>query len=149
MSKFDGGLRTLFRQNLRSGMMWTSIESAGTASGIPDSNYLSDTGVEGWVEFKRTNKNSVVFQPGQVGHLFRRHRYGGRAWIAVRFQHDGGPRKGPPADVLYLVPASRVVALADDGLRGAAPLHCGDGGPARWSWALVRGALLGAVPPPC
>lgn len=138
MGKLDGGLRALFRQNLRSGIMWTSVETAGTASGVPDSNYLSDNGVEGWVEFKRTDKNSVVFQPGQVGHLWRRHRYGGVAWIAVRYRHAGGPRKGPATDQLLLVPASRVMLLAEAGLAGASPVHCGDGGPARWRWRAVR-----------
>lgn len=142
MGKADGGLRLLFRQRLREGIMWTSIESGITAGGIPDSNYLAHNGVEGWIEFKSTDRNSVKFQPEQIGHLTRRRRYGGAALVAVRYRHDGGPRKGAALDQLLIYDAAVTPALARDGLAGAEPLLREAGGPARWRWPAVRALLL-------
>lgn len=142
MGKTDGGLRSLFRENMRDGIMWTSVETGMTAGGVPDSNFLTRDGVEGWVEFKQTNKNSVVFQPGQIGWLTRRARYGGRAFVAVRFRHEGGPRKGPPADELRIYGAADAPALQSGGMAAAHPLLQTGGGPARWRWLAVRALLV-------
>ena len=75
-----------FRAALRSALDtgYQVLETGGTSLGIPDSNYLSKTGVEGWVEFKWTDGWAVTLRDMQVGWLLRRARYGGRCWVAVR-----------------------------------------------------------------
>lgn len=140
--KIDNGLRPLFREYLRAGIMWTSIETGATAGGVPDSNYLSDTGIEGWIEFKATKKNSVTFRTDQIGHIRRRVRYGGRMWIAVRYAHSGGPRLGTPTDQLWLYPGSEVSNLLTGGMAAASGELCGENGPPRWYWDRVRWLLL-------
>ena len=74
----DGDLRSLFRIKLKT-YQWTSIETAGTVSGVPDSEFCTPEGIQGWLEFKRTNVFYVHINPFQVAWLMRRCRYGGRA----------------------------------------------------------------------
>lgn len=139
----DDGLRPLFRKHLPM-FFWTSIETGGTSLGIPDSNYLSKDGVEGWVEFKWTDGWAVTLRDMQIGWLTRRARYNGRAWIAVRrHRRTPGPRT-PAFDELYMVPGGLAAAAAAGGLRGLAgdALCLGAGGPAGWDWRRAEALLL-------
>ncbi len=148
----DGGLRPLFRANMPQ-FMWTSIETGGTGKGISDSNYLAAGGVEGWIEYKITDGWAVTLEPEQIGFIERRVRLGGRTWIAVRRQTDGGPRS-PSADELWLIPGvlarpARLGGLRCPEVQAAClrPVLGGgatyDGGPARWDWADVARRLAG------
>lgn len=106
-------------------------------------------GLEGWVECKATDGWSVSLTEHQSGWLFRRARLGGRAWIAVRRRHGGGPRRGPAVDELWMVPAALAREARREGLRSVMALDgtwrtCG--GPARWDWPGVAARLL-ALPP--
>lgn len=136
----DGGLRKLFRQNLPT-FHWVSVETGLTEQGVPDSNYCVD-GIEGWVEFKLSTTNKVHLRSEQIGWLERRSRAGGHTFIAIRFRHGGGPRKGVAIDQLsiYAGAVARSVAL-----RGLAvpPLVRFEGGPSRWNWATVEKTLKG------
>ena len=78
----DGDLRSLFRKHLPE-FHWVSIESWVTGAGIPDANYCC-SGVEGWIEFKKTTAIAVRFKPGQIAWHEQRGRAGGRTFIAVR-----------------------------------------------------------------
>lgn len=127
--KIDGGLRGIFREHLPQ-IMWTSIETGGTGRGIADSNFLTKDGIEGWIEFKKTEAFAVTMRPEQVGWIERRIRYGGRTWIGIRqIRKDG--------DHLHLVPGFAVRTLATEGLRsGAVSVYSPswNGGPANWPW---------------
>jgi hypothetical protein len=138
----DGGLRPIFRQRLRQ-FHWTSIETGGTGQGIADSNYLHEGGIEGWIEFKQTEGWSPEIDPHQVAWIFRRARLGGRAMVAVRRRHAGGPRRGAPVDELYVVPGRSVRELRARGLLHV-PHWRTAGGPAAWDWPGVAGLLLAA-----
>lgn len=140
----DGGLRTLFREKLREGFHWQSIETGGTGRGIPDSNYCCD-GIEGWVEFKQTEGWAVTLRPEQIGWLVTRSMRGGRVFIAVRRQHDGGVRRGESVDELWLLRGAAARELRTQGLQGGVGvLGVWSGGPAGWDWQGVRARLLGA-----
>lgn len=130
----DGGLRKLFRQHLPA-FHWVSVETGLTEQGVPDSNYCSE-GSEGWIEFKKTSTNKVPLRSEQVGWLMRRSRAGGRAFIAVRYHHAGGPLKGPAVDRLLLFPGSAARQVLFSGLRNMPIIETG-GGPMRWDWAAV------------
>lgn len=138
----DGGLRQLFHARLREGIHWQAIETGGTGRGIPDSNYCCG-GVEGWVEYKQTSAWSVGMRPEQVGWHLTRAQRGGRTFVAVRRQHDGGVRRGAAVDELWLFQGTAVSSLArsgllsDDGLLGR-----WSGGPSQWDWVQVRDLLI-------
>lgn len=130
----DGGLRKLFHTNLPG--HWQAVESALTGGGIPDSNFCM-CGVEGWVEYKITKTNSIRFRPGQVPWIHRRVRNGGTVWIAVRHKHDGGPRKGPPVDDLYLYSGQCILELNEKGLTLEPALKT-------WDWEEIKLLLQSA-----
>jgi hypothetical protein len=144
----DGGLRKTFRERLRSGWHWQSVETGGTGLGIPDSNFCVG-GVEGWVEYKRTEAWAVDLSPEQIGWHLHRNRVGGRTFIAVRRQHSGGPRKGPAVDELWLVRGSWAGRLGQEGLPqteadALVPSWIAGrwgGGPARWDWDTIGGII--------
>lgn len=135
MSSDDGGLRTLFHNNLKRGMHWTVMENGVFSPGVPDSNFAC-RGVEGWVEHKMTDGWAVTLRPAQVGWLLRRARAGGRVFVAVR--RAGGE--------LWLCRGSAADKLKASGLRGnpKAVLGVWSGGPAGWDWEEVRELLLRA-----
>jgi hypothetical protein len=124
----DGGLRQVFRQKLPG--HWQSIESGSTGGGIPDSNYCIN-GIEGWVEFKKTNGWAVRMRPAQVGWIFKRSLHSGRVWIGVRRKDDE----------LWLVPGSMVRTLAEEGLKDLS-VDVWNGGPARWDWTAILSRLV-------
>lgn len=139
----DGQLRPLFREHLRAGFHWQSIESALTGLGIPDANCCSQ-GVEFWVEFKQTREWAVTLRPEQVGWALQRTRAGGRVFIAVRRWPRGGPRTNP-ADELWLLRGAYAREAKTGGLRGlppAAVLGVWSGGPGGWAWGEVAHHLV-------
>lgn len=145
----DGSLRSLMRAHLPQ-VHWASIETAGIDSGVPDmaGNHTRTF----WVENKATEAWAITFEPSQIGWHERCTRQGGTSFIAVRRQHEGGPKKGPPCDELYVFWGGQVRLLRDHGLRAVsssliAPLHYSIGGPSRWYWnhvldVLTRGGAL-------
>lgn len=142
MSPRDGGLRAIFRDHLK--WQWTPIETS-TVPGVPDSEFCSPNGGQGWIEFKMTTAWAVVFQPFQSAWLDRRARYGGRAWIAVRRRPIA--RRYAGNDELWLVGASQAIGLEEFGLRYVFP-HAliSEGGPAKWNWGDIARTLEGEVP---
>lgn len=137
----DGGLRPLFRERLKRGFQWTSIETGGTGRGTPDSEFCCG-GVARWVEFKQTEGWACTLLPEQVGwHVARAYR-GGTSLIATRRWHDGGPRRGEAVDELWVHEGRFAAELRAEGLRAAEPLLREFGGPAGWDWDRVRAVLL-------
>lgn len=135
----DGGLRKLFRIHLPT-FHWVSVETGLTEQGVPDSNYCVD-GIEGWVEYKLSITNKVWLKPEQIGWHERRARAGGRTFIAVRFNHLGGPRKGQPKDCLFIYAGAAVRSVAVSGLT-VPSLARWENGPARWDWAAIGKVLI-------
>lgn len=135
----DGDLRKIFRQNLHS-WQWSSIETAGTASGVPDSEFMSTEGVQGWIEFKKTHIFYVQVKPLQVAWLERRCRMGGKAWIAVRRIPKAAIYKG--VDQLWLMSGDQAIALHDHGLNGVTAVKW-EGGPSGWNFPEIRDYLTG------
>lgn len=139
----DGGLRPLFHDRLRSGIMWQAIETGGTGRGIPDS-YFCGQGVGcGWVEMKQTAAWNVGLSPEQCGWHRAHSLRGGRSWIAVRRTHSGGPRRGSAVDELWLCRGEWAPLLREGGLRCESIVWEGvwSGGPVRWDWEAVRKTL--------
>lgn len=139
----DGGLRPTFRNKLRRGVHWQSIETGGTGTGIPDSNFCGAEVGEGWVEFKSTDAWSVGIDAEQVGWLKTRQLHGGRTFLAVRRHHSGGPRKGAGVDELWLCSGWWAGAVRASGLRAEEVVWLGvwSGGASRWDWDEVRAVL--------
>src|SRR5262249_14213775 len=135
----DGGLRTIFRVKFKD-WQWSSVETAGTASGVPDSEFCSPVGVQGWIEFKQTSINAVGLRPFQMAWLMQRHRYGGHAWIAVRRVPRSAREEG--VDDLWLMDASQAKALYEGGLENVSA-WCWHGGPGAWNFGEIRNILHG------
>ena len=140
----DDGLRPIMRAHLKPLGLWvTTIETGLVTQGVPDFNYITKDGIEGWCECKATKGFAVVFKPMQVGWHERRYRYGGRTWIAIRRRTRGGPRSGAAVDELYLVPGCYVIELRDEGINCGRAIFMGDGGPEKWRWRDVLRHLTG------
>lgn len=128
----DGDLRILFRKNMPAGQ-WTTVETGGTAQGVPDSEFCFPLGAQGWVEHKKSDGWAVKIRPEQIGWILRRVRMGGRVFVAIRRKRDE----------LWLVRGRDVEILLDGGLRAiSAPLGVWSGGPGRWDWAEVQKLLV-------
>lgn len=134
----DGGLRKLFHEHLKM-VHWQAVETGGSGSGVPDSNGCCK-GVDFWVEHRHTNHWAVGLNPFQVGWIDRRHRAGGRVWIAVR-QTRG------LEDNLWLFAGGVVRELAAEGLRCARERQRWGGGPTRWDWGEVLRVLTFTAEP--
>lgn len=136
MSQRDGELRRILRANLPDGD-WQSIESGGTVTGLPDSNYCFPGGHEGWVEGKLIHGWTVKMRPAQIGWMDRRSRRGGRCFVFVRRLNDR-------ADELHVLRGSEVVAFS--GARCNLLEHRASarfaGGPSRWDWGAIRKILM-------
>ena len=135
----DGGLRNLFRNQLKS-WQWSTIEVGITAGGIPDSEFCSPTGIQGWIEFKFTKIYYVQIKPLQIAWLMRRCRYGGNAWIAVR--RTPSAKKYTKVDELWLMRGDQAKALCENGLEG---VHADmwEGGPSQWNFDEISKILQG------
>jgi hypothetical protein len=134
----DGGLRPLFRNKFRQ-WQWTSVETAGTATGVPDSEFCSQTGHQGWIEFKQTKIFHVGIQPLQVAWLMRRCRYGGNAWIAVRRTPTAKIHEG--VDELWFMRGDQAEALFHNGLGDQIHAKSWPGGPSNWNWEEIAAIL--------
>lgn len=136
----DGGLRTLFRNKFKS-WQWTSIETAGSATGVPDSEFCTPEGAQGWIEFKQTHIFHVQISPLQVAWVMRRCRYAGNAWIAVR--RTPTAKKYRDIDELWLIAGLQAAQLLEGGLMGFAESARWkwDGGPSNWDWDKVASIL--------
>ena len=139
--KVDGGLRTIFSSGLSSGWHWQSVETGGTGLGVPDSNFCCG-GIEGWVEYKQTDGWTCDLRPEQVGWITTRVMRGGRVFIATRRVNEGGPRRGPAVDELWIHRGSLARELKRGGLRAAEPELVCAGGPSCWDWEAVACTLL-------
>ena len=139
----DDGLRSIFHKHLPDGT-WQAIETGGTGRGIPDSNFCFPPGVEGWVEFKKTDTYRVSsVKPEQVGWIERRIRAGGRVFVGVRRRCQAGPRK-PAMDELWLWRGEAIRAIRDQPMSEIDRdllLLWQAGGPSSWSWASIRTIL--------
>jgi hypothetical protein len=135
----DGDLRFLFRNKLRD-FQWTSVETAGTMSGVPDSEFCTPNGNQGWIEFKRTSIFHVQVKTFQVSWLMRRCRYGGNAWIAVRRVPSSKKEHG--VDQLWLMRGDQAQALFDHGLEYVYAT-CWEGGPSNWNYGEISNILSG------
>jgi len=134
----DGGLRGIFRNHFRN-WQWSSIESAGTVSGVPDGEFCAPGGIQGWIEFKQTHINHVSIRPLQVAWIDRRTRLGGNVWIAVRRVPTSHQEWG--ADQLWLMNGDQVLALQKGGLDNVHAWRW-DGGPGMWNFDEVMNILL-------
>lgn len=137
----DGNLRPIFREKLREGFHWQSIETGVVGVGTPDSNFCC-AGVEGWIEFKQTKKWGVTLRPDQIGWLVRRSMVGGHVFVAVRRWQDTGS-DGLAVDELWLYSGEWARELRTHGLNAPIPrLGLWVGGPRNWDWDQVRWILL-------
>jgi hypothetical protein len=130
MTTKDGGLRGLFRQKMPEAQ-WTPVESP-VSLGIPDAEYCFPNGAQGWVEFKAAAANAVKVRPGQVGWHLRRHRMGGRSFIAVRRGSE-----------LLIFRGGGARDLVDGGIQGAQAWLAYHGTGRGWDWDAVRRVLCG------
>lgn len=137
--KIDGGLRGIFFERLLS-FQWTAIESWATGSGIPDGEFCSPRGRQAWIEFKRTDAWAIRFKPGQVAWHERRHRMGGRSFIAVRRQNSS---RGVTVDELYLFSGMDARAVFTRGVHQVRGLGKWAGGPSKWDWDRIQALLEG------
>jgi len=143
----DGGLRPMFRNKLRDVGKWTTIETGFVTQGVPDSYLLLKQPRDGsparsvWVEHKQTDGWKIgSLKKEQVAWCYDHWLGGGAALFAVRRWCDAGPRR-EQADELYLVSGEFARELFRDGIQGAPHLLLERGGPAEWSWSVVRWVL--------
>ena len=143
MTQIDGGLRAEFRERIPE-FQWTSVETGGTSSGVPDSEFCHDAS-QAWLEFKKTDTTAVELRVMQISWMERRARAGGRVLVGVRRTHSGGPRRGPAIDQLWLLDGRTPGAIKKFGLTTKFSYFLGmwDGGPDQWDWRAVRRILLG------
>lgn len=141
MSK-DDGLRGHFRTRML-GVHWQSIESAVTGGGIPDLNGCAE-GVDFWIECKKTDAWKPEIKPAQSAWAIARIRMGGRVLLATRKRHDGGPKKGPACDELWIHSGMFTGIVKAGGLTAAPTLLVCSGGPGRWDWDQIKEVCLRA-----
>jgi hypothetical protein len=145
LSPADAGLRGEFHRRCGPGWQWSAVESGGSSPGIPDSEYCSPEGEQGWIEFKATHAWAVKFRPLQVSWIDRRSRLGGRVLVGVR-RIVPARRRAAAVDELWLVEGGLVRTLATEGLRGLNDvLGRWGGGPGGWDWGAVRRVLRGSA----
>ena len=133
----DGDLRSIFRNKFRD-FHWTSVETAGSATGVPDSEYCIPFGVQGWIEFKQTAIYHVQISPFQTAWLMKRCRYGGNAWIAVRRIPIAKKHEG--VDELWLMFGNQAEALHYGGLEATRSMVW-IGGPSNWNYDQIAQIL--------
>ena len=126
----DGELRKIFRKHL-TGFDLLSVETGGTTSGVPDTNYAAPGDIEGWIENKACDHWRVTIRPMQIGWCERRLRYNSRVFVAVR---RGGTE-------LYLFHASQMRRLQEERIDIVPRLGHWTGGAARWDWDRIAALL--------
>jgi len=135
----DGNLRVIFRIRFRS-WQWSSVETAGTASGVPDTEFCSPIGRQGWIEFKQTHINRVNIRPFQISWLLQRCRYGGNAWIAIRRTPNSQREAG--VDDLILMEGNQAQALFEGGITNTYRKEW-HGGESNWNFQEISDILNG------
>jgi hypothetical protein len=132
MSKRDGNLRSIFKDNLKD-FMWIPIETALTSGpGIPDSWYMAPTGVPGWIEHKKP-PHKVTIEQGAI--LSRMVRMGGRAFVALRLEEE-------ELRIYCGSVSPQLAQLTYKAIREKVPyLGAWTGVPARWDWVCIRQIL--------
>jgi hypothetical protein len=140
MRPADDGLRLLIIHGLRAHrgvpVHWVPIESALTASGIPDL-YGRWRGRAVWVECKATAHWALPsLTEFQVGFALQEVRAGGRSLVATR------RRRADLYDELWVHDGSDAPRLRASGLRAAEPLLRCVGGPGAWDWDAVGRVLF-------
>lgn len=137
--KIDGGLRNIFRHKLRS-WQWTTIETGPVSPGTPDSEFFSTEGVQGWIEYKKTDIYFVHFRDFQVPWIMRRARMGGNVWLAIR--RTPHSIKEMNSDELWLIPGKYAYDVQEGGLNNpAVGAYIWNGGPDGWNFDDVALAL--------
>lgn len=129
MSERDGDLRKIFKKKLPQ-VDWQAVELGALGSGVPDTNFCHE-GVEGWVEFKKLNKNGIDLRPEQIGWIKNRIRHGGLVKVALRMPDL--------ADMLLIFDGSMVTDFVSKSLNENMHHVRGDfiGGPKKWEWNQV------------
>jgi hypothetical protein len=141
----DGGLGVEFPERMPR-FHWTTIKARrAKAACVPDAHYCVG-GVSGWLWYKATEHWAPYIAPEQQEWSLRQIRAGGRVFVAVRRKHDGGIRKGPPVDELWLIDGALIARLAEVGLSRCPCLDHWSGGPENWRWPLVGHLLEFHVP---
>jgi len=130
----DGGLRPIFRHQFKT-WQWSTIEVGATQGGLPDNEFCTPEGIQGWIELKQTHIFYVKVKPLQVAWLMRRCRYGGNAWIAVRRTPQSQKEIG--IDQLWLMKGDQAANLATAGLQGIDHYTIWEGGPSNWNFAEI------------
>lgn len=137
----DGGLRKSFSDHLTDGH-WQAVETWSTGQGVPDTNYCFPGGIEGWIEFKKTEGWRIDISAEQVAWAERRIRLGGRVFLGVRRQVEAGRRR-EKADELWLFTGLAARFLISGRLQEASHLFGRwDGGPRAWPWVQIRNILI-------
>ena len=137
----DGGLRVLFSDHLKSAH-WQPCETWSTGKGVPDTNYCFPGGIEGWIEFKKTETFRLDISPEQVSWAETRMRRGGRIFLAARRKTTFGPRKGKPVDELWLFPGVAIRWLIQHPMKEApGQFSKWENGPRNWDWVAVAQIL--------
>lgn len=131
----DGQLRKLFKKHLPK-IHWVSIETGDTGMGVPDSNFCID-GIEGWIEFKKTDKGIIDLKPEQIGWIIDRIRHGGRVKIAVRVHQFAG-------EYLIIFDGVRIEEMVGKSILVNLNLVEGwwTGRPKDWNWDEIQRILL-------
>lgn len=131
----DGRLRKIFHEHLDG--HWQAIESGAVGSGTPDSNFCI-AGTEGWIEFKKADHWRCKIAPHQVAWIERRHRNGGRVFIAVRRADDE----------LWLFRAMagrRLLTKRVSEVEKSLLLGHWTGGVTKWDWAEIKKKLVTTI----
>ena len=130
----DGRLRQILREFLPE-MDWTSVETGGTAGGVPDCNFCF-AGSEGWIECKLVTRGwKVSVRPSQVGWISRRCRHGGRVFLLTR-------RTVGDRDDLHVLDGRLILDFSNANFslqKFIMPTY--RGGPREWPWQHLRKML--------
>lgn len=139
----DGDLRTIFREKLKSGFHWQSVETGLVGPGTPDSNFGSQ-GVERWIEYKQTSGWKPHIRREQISWHLHRKLVGGVTFLAIRRWHDGGPRKGDPVDELWLCHGHFISVVNQFGMKHDSIDWLGvwHHGKNNWDWNRIREILV-------
>lgn len=138
----DGDLRNIFKKNLPQ-FHWQPIELGAGGVGCLDANFCWNS-IEGWIEYKKLQKNRIDLRPEQIGWVLQRIRHGGLVKVAVRLQEPG-------IDSLLLFDGSMVTDFTSKNLNDNYHLVQSSyhGSPRNWNWDDIKVAITtkGTQPP--
>jgi hypothetical protein len=138
----DGNLRSIFRDKLKEGFHWQSVETGLTGPGTPDANFGA-RGVERWIEMKQTSGFKPHIRREQISWHLHRTAVDGVTFVAIRRWHNGGPRKGPPIDELWLCHGHYLATISKYNMTHTEIEWLGVwvGGPNHWDWNRIADIL--------